>query len=135
MTAQTLSAFATAVLIVHLGVVAFNIFGLIVIPLGAWRRWPFVRRFGWRAVHLGFLGMVAVQALAGRACFLTDLQALLLANAAGGGPEPLIQHWINHLLYWPLPFWVFTAIYVAVVIYAVALWRLVPPHRRGRAAS
>ena len=42
-------ALADAVLLLHLGIVLFNVFGLIAIPLGAWRGWDFVRVFWWRA--------------------------------------------------------------------------------------
>jgi hypothetical protein len=34
---------------------------------------------------------------------------------------------VNGLIFWPLPAWVFTAAYVAVLAYAMALLRLVPP--------
>jgi hypothetical protein len=39
----------------------------------------------------------------------------------------MIATWINSVLYWPLPLWVFAAGYVAVLLYALMLWRWVPP--------
>jgi hypothetical protein len=115
---------ATAVLVLHLVVIAFNIFGLIAIPLGAWRGWAFVRRRGWRIVHIGSLGIVAVQAVMGEACFLTIWEDALRGTAT---TEPMIARWINAIIYWPLPLWGFAIIYVAVLLYALALWRWVPP--------
>lgn len=125
------NALAAAVLAVHLAVILFNLFGLVAVPLGAWRRWGFVRIAWWRVLHLGSLLIVAVQAVAGRACFLTLWQAALEPGNAQT-PPPMIYAWINRLIYWPLPLWVFTVLYLAVLAYAAALWWLVPPRRRAR---
>lgn len=119
---------AGVVLAAHLAVIAFNVFGLLAIPLGAWRRWSFVRARGWRLLHLASLAVVAAQALLGRACFLTIWQD----DLAG---EPLVMRLVNRLVYWPLPAWVFAAAYVAVFLYVVALWLVVPPRPSRRPSS
>ncbi len=122
---------ALAVLAIHVAVIAFNIAGLIVIPLGGWRRWRFVRVFWWRALHLGLLAVVALQALFGRACFLTLWQAELQAGSgAGSASQPLIARWVESVVFWHLPIWFFAGLYGAVWLYALALWLLVPPARR-----
>ena len=112
------------VLAAHLMVIAFNVFGLVAIPLGAWRGWRFVRVRWWRALHIVSFAVVALQALLGRACFLTLLQDDLTGKVAS---EPMIMGWINHLIYWPLPIWVFSALYLLLFAYVLALWKLVPP--------
>ncbi|MDO9430755.1 MAG: DUF2784 domain-containing protein [Phenylobacterium sp.] len=120
------------VLAAHLAVIAFNLFGLVAIPLGAWRGWSFVRLRWWRLLHLASLAVVALQALMGRACFLTIWQDELFGGASG---EPLIMRIVNDLIYWPLPIWAFTAAYVAVFAYVLALWRFVPPRPSRRPSS
>lgn len=126
---------AHLVLGVHLGVILFNVAGLVVVPLGAWRRWSWVRGCIWRAAHLLSMAVVAAQAAAGRVCFLTLWQSELLrdagrqADAAG-----LIQAWVDRLIFWPLPLSVFTALYLAVGVYTLGLWWWVPP-RCGRARA
>ncbi|MGB8180936.1 MAG: DUF2784 domain-containing protein [Stellaceae bacterium] len=131
MTPSMLAALAFAVLAVHLGVIAFNVVGLVAVPIGAWRGWRWVRIFWWRALHLALLCVVALQALFGRACFLTLWQAALEQDAgAPASREPLIARWIDSLIFWNLPIWVFAALYGAVLVYALALWRWVPPERR-----
>jgi hypothetical protein len=114
----------------HVAVIAFNVFGLVAIPVGAWRGWAFVRVFWWRALHLGILIIVAVQAVVGRACFLTLWWSELLARAGEiASSQPLIARLVTRAIYWPLPLWVFAALYVAVLGYTVFLWWRVPPER------
>jgi hypothetical protein len=118
---------ADAVLTVHVAIILFNLFGLVAVPIGAVRGWRFVRVRWWRVLHILLLVAVAVQAVAGRACILTVWQAAL--SGAGADRAPLVARWVNRLIYWPLPIWVFTVLYVAVLGYALTLFWLVPPHR------
>lgn len=117
---------ATLILVLHLGVIVFNVAGCVLVPAGAWRRWRWVRGFWWRLAHLLSLGVVALQALLGRACFLTIWQGELQGRAH---VAPLIASWIDRLIYWPLPLWVFAAGYVVVFVYVVGLWYWVRPRR------
>ena len=76
----------------HVVVIAFAVFGLVAIPVGARIGWRFVRVFWWRAMHLGLLGIVALQAVLGRACFLTIWEGQLLRRAGeAASNEPLIH--------------------------------------------
>jgi Protein of Unknown function (DUF2784) len=118
-----------AVLAAHLVVIAFNLFGLFAIPLGAALGWAWVKVRWWRLLHLASLAVVAAQAALGRACFLTDWQDAL--TGAGRG-DPMIMRWVNGVIYWPLPIWVFSAGYLAVFVYVLVLWRIVPPRVPSR---
>ncbi|MDB5474566.1 MAG: hypothetical protein JWP49_77 [Phenylobacterium sp.] len=121
------SLLGQAVLAAHLAVIAFNVAGLVVIPLGAALGWRWVRARGWRLLHLASLAVVALQAALGRACFLTLWQDGL---TGGGRADPLIMRWVNGVIYWPLPSWVFAAAYLLVFAYVLALWRWVRPSAR-----
>jgi hypothetical protein len=116
-----------AVLAVHVAVILFNVFGLVAVPVGAICNWRFVHIGWWRVLHLLSLAAVAAQALAGQACFLTIWQNDLAASAQPA--TPLIVRWIDQLVYWQLPIWVFAALYVLVFAYALALLWVVPPQR------
>jgi Protein of Unknown function (DUF2784) len=118
---------AGLVLASHVAIILFNLFGLVAVPIGAVCGWRFVHIRWWRLLHILLLAAVAVQALLGRACILTEWQGDLAG--AGPHPAPLIAGWINRLIYWPLPIWVFAVLYVAVLGYALALLWLVPPRR------
>lgn len=118
---------ADAVLFVHAGVVVFNIFWMLAIPVGGWRGWRFVRAFGWRVAHLASLAVVAIQPLLGRYCFLTIWQEEF-ASAAGPASEPnLVERIATAIVFWPLPPWIFVYLYVAAVVWAGLMWWLVPP--------
>jgi|GEM_PF-687900 hypothetical protein len=116
---------AEAVLAAHVAIILFNLFGLLAVPLGARYGWRFVRIRWWRVLHVLLLAAVAAQAALGRACVLTLWQDALAGGAAA--PTPLIAGWIDRLIYWPLPLWVFAVLYGLVFAYALALLRLVPP--------
>ena len=109
----------------HLVIINFNLAGLFVIPLGGWLGWRLVRIRWLRLLHLVLWLVVAAQAVAGQACILTILQDGLVG--VQGKSAPMVMSFINRLIYWPLPIWVFAAGYVAVLLYTVALWFLVPP--------
>jgi hypothetical protein len=115
---------AEFVLAFHIGIILFNLFGMIAIPIGGWRGWRFVRVRWWRLLHVAALAIVALQALLGRACFLTLWQDALTRE---GGGRPLIMSLVDRLIFWPLPMAFFAALYVLVFLYVVLLLWLVPP--------
>lgn len=125
---------AWSILVLHLAVIAFNVAGCVLIPLGAWRGWRWVHACAWRLAHLLSLAVVALQAVLGRACVLTIWQAELSGQAPA---QPLLAGWIDRLVYWPLPLWMFAAGYVLVFAYVVALWFVVPvrPCRPGHGSG
>ncbi len=119
---------ALATLYVHFVVVMFNIFWLIVVPVGAWQAWRFVHNYWWRLVHLLALMLVAAQTLAGRLCFLTSFQDYLQGQSgAPMEPPSLLTRVVARAVFWPLPDWVFAPLYVLALAFAAILWIAVPP--------
>jgi hypothetical protein len=125
MSQQLLVALAGCVLLLHAGVMLFNVFGLVVVPLGRWRNWDFVRHFWWRALHLAAMGGVGFQAVLQRPCFLTIWQYDLLQQA--GEPEPAIQKWIEHAVFWPIPGLYRAEFDMVVFAWVLLMWWAVPP--------
>jgi hypothetical protein len=119
---------AALILAIHLGIILFNVIGLAIIPIGAWRGWDFVHAPVWRLLHIASWTIVAVQAVLGRACFLTDWQSVV--EGGSGTAEPLVMRWVDRAIYWPLPIWVFSAIYLLAFGYGLALLWIVPLRRR-----
>ncbi|MBC5824726.1 MAG: DUF2784 domain-containing protein [Candidatus Eremiobacteraeota bacterium] len=122
---------ANAVLALHLTVAAFNVFGLLAVPLGLWRGWRFVSIFWWRALHLASLALVALQKLLGRSCFLTLWESKLRAGTVVG-QTTWFQNMADRVLFWNLPLWFFGLLYALVLAYALFLWHWAPPAMNQR---
>jgi hypothetical protein len=119
---------ADALLVVHFVSAAFIVGGLILVWLGAALDWSWTRNPWFRYLHLGAIAFVAAEALAGVACPLTVLEDLL---RGGVRAESFVGRWVQRLLYYQAPEWVFTAAYVVwTAATLLTLW-LVPPRRRA----
>ena len=119
---------ADALLVVHFVIAAFIVGGLILVWLGAALDWSWTRNPSFRYLHLGAIALVAAEALAGVACPLTVLEDLL---RGGVRAESFVGRWVQRLLYYQAPEWVFTAAYVVwTAATLLTLW-LVPPRRRA----
>jgi hypothetical protein len=119
---------ADALLVVHFLIAAFIVGGLLLTWLGAALRWPWIRNPWFRYAHLAAIAFVAAEALAGIACPLTVWEDLL---RGGLRPESFVARWVSRLLYYDLPQFVFTTLYVAwAAATLVTLW-LLPPRRKA----
>ena len=68
------------------------------------------------------------QAWAGVICPLTTLEMWLRRKAGQSAYEgSFIQHWMERILYYDAPEWVFTASYTAFGAAVLLSWALVPP--------
>lgn len=125
---------ADAVLVVHLGVILFVIGGLFCIILGnTVRRWPWVNSWAFRLVHLGAIAFVVAQAWLGQECPLTTLESWLRVQSGAIGYERgFIEHWIQWLIFYQAPGWVFAILYSAFAALVIVAWVAYPPARRNR---
>jgi hypothetical protein len=118
-----------AILVVHFAIVLFIIGGLLAVWMGAARGWRWIRNPWFRYLHLGAIAYVAMEALLGIACPLTVWEDL----ARGGvRPESFVGRWVQRLLFYRAPEWIFTTAYVAWALATLATLRLVPPRRKAR---
>ena len=126
---------ADAVLALHVAFVAFVVLGLVAIFVGQLRSWSWVRDLRFRVAHLVAIGVVVAQAWFGVLCPLTTLEMAL--RARGGDAVyrgSFIAHWLDRLLYYQAPPWVFVVAYTAFGAVVVGSWFWVRPRRRGEAA-
>lgn len=121
---------ADVVLAAHFVIAAFITSGFLLIPIGAWRGWRWVRNRRLRLLHLAAIAFVAAQALVGLTCPLTLWEDLLRGTVPG--EQGFIERWVGRILYWNAPPWVFTATYAALAGYTWALWRWVAPEANRR---
>lgn len=129
----TYQLLADAILTLHVGIVVFVIGGLVATVVGNLRRWHWVNRLGFRLAHLGAIGLVAVQAWLGAICPLTSLEMWLRSQAhVPGYAGSFIEHWLQRLLYYAAPGWVFTLAYTLFALAVIASWWKFPPVRARR---
>ncbi|MCB1680029.1 MAG: DUF2784 domain-containing protein [Halioglobus sp.] len=122
---------ADAILVLHFAFVAFVVLALVCIYLGGWRRWRWVGNRRFRLLHLTGVAVVVGQSWLGVICPLTYLENALRERAgeltyAGA----FVAHWLERLLYYRAPQWVFILLYTAFGILVLVSWRVVPPRPR-----
>lgn len=124
---------ADVVLAVHAALVLFVVGGLAFIILGNLRAWRWVNSLGFRLAHLVAIATVAAEAWLGVVCPLTTLEMWLRAQARTPGYEgSFIEYWLQRLLYYTAPEWVFTLIYSLFGLAVVAAWWYFPPRLKRR---
>lgn len=114
---------ADGVLALHFAIVAFVVGGLVLTIVGnlRGRRWVNGRWF--RFLHLAATGAVVAQAWLGATCPLTALEMWLRAKAhASTYSGSFIEHWLQQLLYYEAPSWVFTLAYSVFGLLVAATW-------------
>ena len=130
MDSQWLLIFADALLILHTILVAFVILGLVATFAGYFLNWRWVRNFWFRLSHLAVIAVVVLQSWLGVLCPLTSWEMALRAKAGEAGYEgSFIQHWLQSILYYSAPDWVFILAYTVFGALVLASWFVVSPRR------
>lgn len=122
---------ADTVLALHVAVVGFVVGGLVLVVAGNLAGWRWVNALGFRLAHLGAIAVVVAQAWLGAACPLTRLEMWLRAQArAATYSGGFIEHWLQRLLYYDAPAWVFGWAYSIFGLLVLATWWRFPPRRQ-----
>jgi len=122
---------ADALLFVHVLFVAFVVVGLILILAGGMLSWKWVRNRIFRLVHLAAIGIVVVQSWLGVICPLT-IWEMALREKAGDAvySGTFISHWLDKVLYFNAPAWIFVVCYTVFGLLVAASWIWVRPNHR-----
>jgi hypothetical protein len=124
---------ADAVLLLHVLFVVFVVVGLLLILAGWLMSWDWVRNWWFRVTHLAAIGVVVLQSWLGVICPLTKLEMVLRSKAGDTTyVGSFVSHWLEAILYYRAPAWVFAVGYTAFAAIVVWSWVRVPPHRRQR---
>jgi len=124
--------FADVVLSLHVALVIFIVGGLVLIIVGNLVAWRWVNVWWLRVTHLAAIGIVVAESWIKVVCPLTSLEMWLRMRArettyAGS----FIEHWLQRILYYEAPAWVFTAAYSLFALLVVVTWWYFPPRRRS----
>lgn len=126
---------ADVVLLAHCALVLFVIGGAVLIVAGNRCGWAWVNRAWFRLTHLAVIVIVVAEAWSGITCPLTTLENALRTRAGMAGyATSFIEHWLQRLLYYDAPAWVFVAAYSVFAALVLGAWWRYPPHwpRRRR---
>ena len=122
---------ADAVLIAHVLLVVFIVGGVLAIWIGRWVSWLWIRNYWFRVLHLAAMVVVMLQAWLGMICPLTVWEMQLRVKADEATYQgSFIQHWLQAVLYYDAPEWLFILGYTLVAGLILAAWFFVPPKRK-----
>jgi len=127
-------ALADFVLVIHVAFVAFVVVGLLLVWLGWWCGWRFVRKPWFRLAHIAAIGVVAAESVLNFTCPLTiwEDRLRLLAGGEERYADSFIGHWLHQILFFDIDPHVFTIIYITFfLLVALSFW-LVPPKRTAK---
>ena len=119
---------ADLVLAMHVGFVVFVVVGLVLILVGKVFRWHWVRNPYFRVAHIVAIGVVVLQSWFGVICPLTTLE-MSLRRLAGDATYSgaFIAHWLESILYYQAPAWVFAVCYTLFGLLVAGSWYWVRP--------
>ena len=128
------SLLADLVLLVHFAFVAFVALGFVLIWVGYFCRWPFVRDLRFRLAHLAAIGVVLAESLAGFICPLTtwENQLRLRAGAGAGYAGSFVEHWFGRVLFHDWSQQTFTLLYAVFFVFVALTFWVVRPRRREK---
>ena len=119
---------ADSLLVLHVAFVAYVVLGLLMIYLGHFLNWSWVRNLWFRVTHLIAIGIVVVQSWLGVICPLTTWEMALRSRAGDASYEgSFIQHWLHAILYFSAPEWVFILSYSVFGGLVLLSWFIIRP--------
>jgi hypothetical protein len=120
--------------VVHFGYVSFVVFGQLLILIGIFRRWHWIRNMKFRVLHLVMIGVVALESMGELMCPLTTWEKSLrvLAGQPASG-DSFVADLLNRVMFFdcvPFNHWIFKSSYVSFAALVVMTFVVAPPRRR-----
>jgi len=124
------SILADLIALIHAIYILFVLLGQLLILVGWLASWEWTRNMLFRLCHLAAIGLVVVEAWTGLFCPLTLLENRLRRLAGASSYESsFIGYWVDWLIYYTAPEWVFTLIYSIFAIIVLVTFYVYPPIR------
>lgn len=121
---------------IHTLFVLFVVGGQILILTGWLQGWSWTRHRWFRILHLTAISFVVVEVLFGLWCPLTTWENSLRELAGQQGYTlSFIGYWLDRLLYYNAPQWVFDVAYTLFGLLVAITFRYYPPDKRTHANS
>jgi Protein of Unknown function (DUF2784) len=134
-------ALADLVVAIHVGYVAFVLIGEILILIGIWRHWGWVRNRWFRIAHLVAILIVAGEAILNITCPLTIWEAQLRERAGQSMTAgqtvtqgTFLGKLMHELIFFDVPDWVFNTSYVIFAVLVASTFWFAPPRWKNHRA-
>lgn len=119
---------ADLILFGHVLFTAFIVLGLALVLVGKLFSWEWVRNPWFRLVHIAGVGIVVLQSWLGAVCPLTTWEMSLREKAGEAVYSgAFVAHWLEVILYYRAPEWVFVVGYTVFGALVAASWYWVRP--------
>jgi hypothetical protein len=123
------AASADLIVVVHFLVLTFVLGSQVLILLGWWCHWSWIRKTAFRITHLILVVFITVQSLTGNLCPLTiwEYRLRLLAGQVVEKDVSFMARVFRQIIFYDLPGWTFNVIYVSFGILVIMTFVLIPP--------
>ena len=115
---------AELVLILHFFIVIFITVGFLLIPIGYFYNWIWVKSYKLRLFHSGLMFLVTLETFFGITCPLTLIENKLRGISSN---KSFISFWIEQIIYWDFPTIFFLFLYFIFLGWTLLMWRIYPP--------
>ena len=115
---------ADIILILHFLVVIFITVGFLLVPIGYYYDWSWIKNFKLRLFHFGLMFIVTFETLVGITCPLTSIENYLrgIHNS-----KSFISFWVEKIIYWDFPTSFFMFLYFVFLGWTLLMWKIYPP--------
>ncbi len=120
---------ADIIVVVHFLYVLFAVGGLVVILVGALRRWALARNALFRTIHLAAVGLVTIEAALGIDCPLTvwEFDLRQLAGQLVETNVSFVARLARLIVFYDLPHWFFTALHITFGVLVIVVYVVIRP--------
>ena len=117
--------FSEIILLLHLLIFLFITSSFILIPIGYFQKWEWVKNKYYRSIHLILMGIISIETILGFMCPLTILENYFRDDIKVDNKLTEIAH---QILYWDLPNYQFIILYILSFSYLIFLWFFFKPN-------
>ena len=112
------------VLLFHFCIFLFITLSFLLIPIGYYQKWEWVKNRYYRLIHLILMGIIFIETILGFICPLTTLENFLRNDIEINNK---ITQIIHQIMYWDLPTYQFITLYLLSLLYLIFLWFFFKP--------
>ena len=112
------------ILILHFLVVIFITVGFLLVAIGYYYDWSWIKNFKLRLFHFGLMFIVTFETLVGITCPLTSIENYLRGI---NNSKSFISFWIEKIIYWDFPTSFFMFLYFVFLGWTLLMWKIYPP--------